>query len=71
VTDDGKRAVLEHVRWVDGHADVGAVLADPRALAEVVGPAPVVDELPDDGRARLGRVTSLVTRAELGDPDGR
>lgn len=40
-----------------------------RRGAEVVGVALVVDELPDDVRSRLGRVTSLVTRAELGDPD--
>jgi hypothetical protein len=66
VTDDGKRAVLEHVRWVDGHADVRAVPADPRALAGVVGPAPVVDELPDDARA-----PGPDDPAELGDPDGR
>jgi adenine phosphoribosyltransferase len=37
-----------------------------RQGAEVVGLALVVDELPDDVRARLGRVTSLVSRAELG-----
>jgi adenine phosphoribosyltransferase len=36
VTDDGRRAVLELFRWVDGHADVWAVLASPRALAAVV-----------------------------------
>lgn len=39
-----------------------------RQGADVVGLALVVDELPDDVRARLGRVTALVTRAELGDP---
>ena len=36
--------------------------------AELLGLALVVDELPDAVRARLGRVTSLVARAELGDP---
>ena len=39
-----------------------------RQGADVVGLALVVDELPDDVRARLGRVTALVTRAELGGP---
>jgi adenine phosphoribosyltransferase len=39
-----------------------------RQGAELLGLALVVDELPDAVRARLGRVTSLVTRAELGDP---
>jgi len=42
-----------------------------RQGAELLGPALVVEELPDDVRARVGRVTALATRAELGDPDGR
>ena len=32
----GKTAVLEHFRWVEGHADLWRVLADGAALAEVV-----------------------------------
>jgi adenine phosphoribosyltransferase len=39
-----------------------------RQGADVVGLALVVDELPDDVRARVARVTALVTRAELGGP---
>ncbi|MBM7804736.1 adenine phosphoribosyltransferase [Geodermatophilus bullaregiensis] len=42
-----------------------------RSGAALVGVSPVVDELPDDVRVRLGPVTALVTRAELGDPAGR
>ncbi|TYP84573.1 phosphoribosyltransferase [Blastococcus xanthinilyticus] len=38
-----------------------------RSGAEFLGVSLVVDELSDDVRTRLGRVTSLVTRQDLGD----
>ncbi|NEK84411.1 phosphoribosyltransferase [Blastococcus saxobsidens] len=39
-----------------------------RAGARFLGLSLVVDELSDDVRTRLGRVTALVTRSELGGP---
>jgi adenine phosphoribosyltransferase len=55
--------------WAErgSQAEVAAELVR-RQGADVVGLALVVDELPDDVRARLGRVTALVTRVELGGP---
>jgi adenine phosphoribosyltransferase len=55
--------------WAErsSQAEAAAELVRPQG-AELLGLALVVDELPDAVRARLGRVTSLVARAELGDP---
>ncbi|HEU5271658.1 MAG TPA: phosphoribosyltransferase family protein [Jatrophihabitans sp.] len=41
-----------------------------QAGAELAGLSLIVDQLDDDLRASLGRVTSLVRAGELGDPDG-
>jgi hypothetical protein len=47
----------------------GAVWAAEDSRGEVPGASLVVDRLDAVARSALGRVTSIVTAAELGDPD--
>ena len=68
VLGPGDRVLLVDDRAERGsQAEAAAELVRQQG-AELLGLALVVDELPDAVRARLGRVTSLVARAELGDP---
>lgn len=66
----GQRALLVD-DWAERGSQASAVarLVE-QAGAELAGLSLMVDQLADDVRASLGRVTSLVRAAELGDPDG-
>ena len=62
------------VLLVDDWAERGSQAVAARELVEICGAhfagvSMLVDQLEDDVRAKLGRVTSLVFASELGDPD--
>ena len=62
------------VLLVDDWAERGSQAVAARQLVELCGAhfagvSILVDELEDEARAKLGRVTSLVRASELGDPD--
>ena len=66
----GHRALLVD-DWAERGSQASAVATlVEQAGAELAGLSLIVDQLPDDLRASLGRVTSLVRAAELGNPDG-
>ncbi len=61
---------------VDDWAERGSQAAAVRRLVEVsgarfAGVSLLVDQLNDDARAALGKVTSLVRASEIAEPDGR
>ncbi len=72
-------ALLAHIRWSGGHADVWRVFADGDALASghlvestgatFAGVSLLVDQLGPAVRTTLGRVTALVGAGELGDQE--
>lgn len=69
-TLNGDDRVLMVDDWAEHGAQAHAALTlIEQAGAQWVGLSVMVDQLTDDTRATLGRVTSLVTFAELGDPD--
>ena len=66
----GHRALLVD-DWAERGSQAGAVATlVEQAGAELAGLSLIVDQLDDDVRASLGRVTSLVRAEELGDSDG-